>query len=50
MKELDIADGSFDKVTGSILWTRKITSGSTVKIAFSYEIKYPKDIKLRYHN
>lgn len=50
VKELDIADGSFDKVTGSILWTRKITSGSTVKIPFSYEIKYPKDFKLRYHN
>lgn len=50
VKALEIGDGEFDKTTGSILWNRTINSGATSKIPFSYEVKYPKEMRIRYHN
>ncbi|WP_292010690.1 DUF4139 domain-containing protein [Chryseobacterium sp.] len=50
VKTLEIGDGEWDEKTGSILWSRKINTGSTEKINFSYEIKYPKDTRIQYYN
>lgn len=50
VKALEIGDGIFDEKTGSLLWTRKIGSGSTENINFSYEIKYPKEMNVDYYN
>ncbi|MFL9833440.1 DUF4139 domain-containing protein [Chryseobacterium terrae] len=49
VKTLNIGDGEFDTKTGSILWNRKITSGASEKISFSYELKYPKEMQIRYY-
>ncbi|OJU75834.1 MAG: hypothetical protein BGO09_13460 [Bacteroidetes bacterium 47-18] len=50
IKALHIGDGALDEQTGSILWNRTISSGQTENINFSYEIKYPKEMRLRYYN
>lgn len=50
VKALQIGNGEFDEKTGSILWNRTINSGQTENIQFSYEVKYPKDMQLRYYS
>lgn len=50
VKTLNIDDGDFDTKTGSILWNRKINSGASEKINFSYEVKYPKEIQIQYYS
>ncbi|WP_419868397.1 DUF4139 domain-containing protein [Chryseobacterium sp. CT-SW4] len=50
VKALETGDGQWDEKTGSILWNRKIDAGNTAKINFSYEVKYPKDLQIRYYN
>ncbi|SHL85161.1 DUF4139 domain-containing protein [Chryseobacterium polytrichastri] len=50
VKTLEIGDGNLDEKTGSILWNRKIGSGSSDKINFSYEVKYPKDLQIQYYS
>ena len=50
VKTLNIGDGLYDDKTGSILWNRKINSGATEKISFSYEIKYPKEMQIQYYS
>ena len=50
VKTLNIGDGDFDTKTGSILWNRKINSGSSEKINFSYEVKYPKEMQIQYYS
>lgn len=50
VKTLDIGDGNYDDKTGSILWNRKINSGGTEKINFSYEVKYPKEMQIQYYS
>lgn len=50
VKSIDIGGGNFDEKTGSILWNRNISSGSTEKISFSYEVKYPKDMQVQYYS
>ncbi|MDH6252932.1 uncharacterized protein (TIGR02231 family) [Chryseobacterium sp. H1D6B] len=50
VKALEIGDGSLDEKTGSILWNRKIGSGSSDKISFSYEVKYPKEMQIQYYS
>ncbi|KMQ60195.1 hypothetical protein ACM46_18390 [Chryseobacterium angstadtii] len=50
VKALEIGNGSLDGKTGSILWTRNIGSGSSDKINFSYEVKYPKDMQIQYYS
>lgn len=50
VKAVEIGDGSFDEKTGSILWNKKISSGGSEKISFSYEIKYPKEMQVQYYN
>ena len=50
IKTLNIEDGDFDEKTGSILWNRKISSGGSEKISFSYELKYPKDMQIQYYS
>jgi len=50
VKTLNIGDGSYDDKTGSILWNRKISSGASEKINFSYELKYPKDMQIQYYS
>ncbi|MFY1047135.1 DUF4139 domain-containing protein [Chryseobacterium sp. GP-SGM7] len=50
VKTLSIDNGEFDAKTGSILWNRKINSGNTEKINFSYEVKYPKEMQIQYYS
>lgn len=50
VKALEIGDGSLDSKTGSILWNRKISSGGSDKINFSYEVKYPKEMQIDYYS
>lgn len=50
VKALEIGDGNLDEKTGSILWNRKISSGSSGTINFSYEVKYPKDMQIQYYS
>ncbi|HCA06865.1 DUF4139 domain-containing protein [Chryseobacterium sp.] len=50
VKALEIGNGSFDEKTGSILWNRNIGSGSSDKINFSYEVKYPKEMQIHYYS
>ncbi|MDR2238786.1 MAG: mucoidy inhibitor MuiA family protein [Chryseobacterium sp.] len=50
VKALETGDGSYDEKTGSILWTRTLSSGSSDKISFSYEVKYPKDMQIQYYS
>lgn len=50
VKTLDIGDGNYDDKTGSILWNRKINSGASEKINFSYEVKYPKEMQIQYYS
>lgn len=50
VKSLNIADGNYDEKTGSILWNKKISSGASEKINFSYELKYPKDMQIQYYS
>jgi uncharacterized protein (TIGR02231 family) len=50
VKSLTIGDGVYDEKTGSILWQRKLESGKTETINFTYELKYPKDMKIQYTN
>ncbi|MEY8760949.1 DUF4139 domain-containing protein [Chryseobacterium tongliaoense] len=50
VKALETGDGNFDEKTGSILWNRKISSGSSEKINFSYEVKYPKEMQIQYYS
>lgn len=50
VKILNIGDGNYDGKTGSILWNRKINSGVSEKINFSYEVKYPKEMQIQYYS
>lgn len=50
VKTLNLGDGSLDDKTGSILWNKNIGSGSSEKITFSYEVKYPKDMQIQYYS
>jgi len=50
VKILNIGDGNYDDKTGSILWNRKINSGVSEKINFSYEVKYPKEMQIQYYS
>lgn len=50
VKATEINGGNYDDKTGSLLWNRKISSGSSEKINFSYEIKYPKDLQIQYYS
>lgn len=50
VKTLNIGDGEYDGKTGSILWNRKINSGGSEKINFSYELKYPKEMQIQYYS
>ena len=50
VKTLNIEDGNYDDKTGSILWNRKINSGVSEKINFSYEVKYPKEMQIQYYS
>ncbi|MDQ8143796.1 DUF4139 domain-containing protein [Chryseobacterium sp. CFS15] len=50
VKTLNIGDGNYDDKAGSILWNRKINSGVSEKINFSYEVKYPKEMQIQYYS
>ncbi|MCU7613166.1 mucoidy inhibitor MuiA family protein [Chryseobacterium sp. GMJ5] len=50
VKTLNIGDGILDAKTGSILWNRKINSGDSEKINFSFEVRYPKEMQIQYYN
>lgn len=50
VKAVETGDGNLDEKTGSILWNKNISSGSSEKISFSYEVKYPKEMRIRYYN
>lgn len=50
VKTLNIGDGDLDTKTRSILWNRKINSGASEKINFSYEVKYPKEMQIQYYS
>jgi len=50
VKTLNLGDGSLDDKTGSILWNKNIGSGSSEKIIFSYEVKYPKEMQIQYYS
>lgn len=50
VKPLDLGGGDYDGKTGSILWNKKIGSGNSEKISFSYEVKYPKEIQIQYYS
>ncbi|MBT2620516.1 DUF4139 domain-containing protein [Chryseobacterium sp. ISL-6] len=50
VKALEIGNGDFDGKTGTILWNRKITSGGSDTINFSFEVKYPKDMQIQYYS
>ena len=50
VKSLEIGNGIYDDKTGSILWNRNISSGTSDKINFSYEVKYPKEMQIQYYS
>lgn len=50
VKALEIGNGNFDEKTGTILWNRKVVSGGSDIINFSFEVKYPKDIQIQYYS
>lgn len=50
VKTLNIGDGNYDDKAGSILWNRKINTGTSEKINFSYEVKYPKEMQIQYYS
>lgn len=50
VKNLEIGDGNYNENTGAILWTRSLNAGTTEKIVLSYEVKYPKEMKIMYEN
>lgn len=50
VKTINLGGGIPDEKTGSILWNKNIGSGSSEKITFSYEVKYPKDMQIQYYN
>jgi uncharacterized protein (TIGR02231 family) len=50
VKALEIGNGNFDEKTGTILWNRKITSGGSDTINFSFEVKYPKEMQIQYYS
>lgn len=50
VKTIDLGGGSLDEKTGSILWNKKISSGGSEKINFSYEVKYPKEMQIQYYS
>ncbi|PTT35810.1 hypothetical protein DBR28_11805 [Chryseobacterium sp. HMWF028] len=50
VKTIDLEGGIPDEKTGSILWNKNIGSGSSEKITFSYEVKYPKDMQIQYYS
>jgi uncharacterized protein (TIGR02231 family) len=50
VKAIDMNGGNYDDKTGSLLWNKTINSGSSEKINFSYEIKYPKDLQIQYYS
>lgn len=50
VKPTDLGGGSFDDKTGSILWNKNMSSGSSDKIRFSYEVKYPKEMQVQYYS
>ncbi|MFZ4927500.1 mucoidy inhibitor MuiA family protein [Chryseobacterium sp. Mn2064] len=50
VKSLDLGGGDYDGKTGSILWNKKIGSGNSEKISFSYEVKYPKEMQIQYYS
>ncbi|WP_160139760.1 DUF4139 domain-containing protein [Chryseobacterium sp. c4a] len=50
VRAIDTGNGSLDEKTGSILWNKKIGSGGSEKINFSYEVKYPKEMQIQYYN
>lgn len=50
VKALETGGGSFDEKTGSILWNKNIGSGSSEKINFSYDVKYPKEMQIQYYS
>lgn len=50
VKTLAIGDGILDEKTGSILWNRKLNTGTTDTVTFSYEVKYPKEMHIQYYS
>lgn len=50
VKTINLSGGIHDEKTGSILWNKNIGSGSSEKIIFSYEVKYPKEMQIQYYN
>ncbi|NIF06896.1 DUF4139 domain-containing protein [Chryseobacterium sp. Tr-659] len=50
VKTTDLGGGNYDEKTGSILWNKNISSGGSEKIVFSYEVKYPKEMKIQYYS
>nr|WP_315028832.1 mucoidy inhibitor MuiA family protein [uncultured Chryseobacterium sp.] len=50
VKAIETGGGIFDEKTGSILWNKTMGSGGSDKINFSYEVKYPKEMQIRYYN
>ncbi|SIS70986.1 conserved hypothetical protein [Chryseobacterium piscicola] len=50
VKSLEIGNGIYDEKTGSILWNRNISNGTSDKINFSYEVKYPKEMQIQYYS
>lgn len=50
VKTIDLGGGIPDEKTGSILWNKNIGSGSSEKITFSYEVKYPKEMQIQYYS
>lgn len=50
VKALEIGNGNFDEKTGSILWNRKIATGGSDIINFSFEVKYPKEMQIQYYS
>lgn len=50
VKALATGDGNVDEKTGSILWNRKISTGNSETITFSYEVKYPKEMQVQYYS
>ncbi|RLJ31626.1 uncharacterized protein (TIGR02231 family) [Chryseobacterium sp. 7] len=50
VKTINLGGGIPDEKTGSILWNKNIGSGSSEKITFSYEVKYPKEMQIQYYS
>ncbi|AZA82697.1 hypothetical protein C1637_20365 [Chryseobacterium lactis] len=50
IKAIETGGGNLDEKTGSILWNKNINSGGSDKINFSYEVKYPKEMQIRYYS